>query len=200
MEPGRAAQGVDVASTLLKTVGAITGGNAESRAYKIAAKNAKKSAAYESAQLKQMAGQERATSQRQALEQWREGRLAQSRAIARAAASGAGASDPTVMKIIGDLAAEGDYNARAALFTGEETARGLEDKAAAALWQGKTDAAGYRTYAKAASRYGYMDAAGHLLTGMSSFYEKYGGDDDLDTPSAVQTYTSPRRISYWKIN
>lgn len=186
------------ASTLVNMAGSILGGNAEARAARIAAKNSKKSAAFESAQLRQQAGQERASSQREAIEQARQARLAQSTAVARAAASGAGASDPTVLKIIGDLAAEGEYNARAALFSGEERARGLEMQGAAADFNGAAEAAGYRTYGRSAKQAGYMSGVGHLLTGVSSFYEKYGGDDDLDT-TAFNSAPSTKRTSYWKI-
>ena len=64
-----------------------------------------------------------------ASEQRRQGRLLSSRALAVAAASGAGAGDPTVENIIGDIGAEGEFRALSEMFIGEERARGLEMEA-----------------------------------------------------------------------
>ena len=59
-------------------------------------------------QLEEKAGQERAISQRKAVNVRRQAKLAESRALALAAASGGGASDPTVMNIISGIAGEGE--------------------------------------------------------------------------------------------
>src|SRR3546814_19253939 len=56
-------------------------------------------------------------------------RLVQSNLIASAAASGAGASDPTILDLQGDIAAEGEYRALTALYQGEERARSMETQA-----------------------------------------------------------------------
>src|SRR3990172_2605978 len=98
--------------TAVSTVGQIQAGNA-----------ARKSANFQAAQMNQQAGQERATSQRAAIEQRRAARIAASRATALAAASGGGATDPTVLNILGDIKTEGEYNALSAMFGGEERAR-----------------------------------------------------------------------------
>lgn len=188
MEPGHASAAVGGAGTLVNVIGSIIGGNQEARANRLAARNSKRAAKFEAAQLTQAAGQERASSQRVAIEERRRARLASSSAVARAAASGAGASDPTVLNIIGDLAAEGEYNALSALFSGEESARGLEMAAAGRLFEGKSEAQGYNTAAKSAKSYGYMNAGGHMLSGVASFYEKYGGDEDLASTPATPAY------------
>lgn len=49
----------------------------------------------------------------------------ESRAIAVAAASGGGVDDPTMVNLIGDLNAEGEYNVMARLYVGEDKAEGL---------------------------------------------------------------------------
>ena len=74
----------------------------------------------------QAAGQQRAISQRAAIEQRRQGGLVESRVQALSAASGAGALDPTIVGILGDIGRETDIRAETALFEGEEAARGLE--------------------------------------------------------------------------
>lgn len=115
-------------------------------------------------QLEQQAGQDRATSQRAAAEQRRSARYLQSRALALAAASGAGASDPTVTSIISNIEGEGEYGALVAMYEGEDVARGKEHAAAVARKQGK-----------AAATAGALKAGGTLLSGGSSWYDKYGG-------------------------
>ena len=72
------------------------------------------------------AGQERAVSQRRAAEERRQGRIAQSRTRALAAASGASVASPSVVGILGDIDTEAEYRALTGLFEGEEAAKGLE--------------------------------------------------------------------------
>lgn len=141
-----------VAGTALKAGGTILGANAE-------AKELKK----EARQLKDQAGTERATSQRQAMEERRQSRLAQSRTQALAAASGGGADDPTVVNIMANLEGEGEYRALASLYEGEEQARGLEAQAAAR-----------RREAKNTKRAGYINAGGTILQSAGSMYDRYG--------------------------
>lgn len=91
---------------------------------------------HQATQARQVAGQVRASSQRGAAEQRRLARFAESTALARAAASGAGAADPTVENILGDIGAEGEFRALSELFMGEERARGLETAADLKIFEG----------------------------------------------------------------
>lgn len=79
--------------------------------------------------LRRMAGDERATSQRAASEERRRARLVESRARAVAANSGAGASDPSVLNLMADLSAEGEYRALTRMYEGETSAQSLEMEA-----------------------------------------------------------------------
>lgn len=115
-------------------------------------------------QLEQNAGQSRAVSQREAAERRRSTRYLQSRAQAVAAASGAGASDPTVVNLIAGLEGEGEMGALASLFEGEEAARNMEYSAKVA-----------RRFGKAASTGASLKGASTILGGASSWYDKYGG-------------------------
>lgn len=139
------------ASTALQAGGTIIGSSAQSRELK-----------YEAAQLDQQAGQERASSQRGAMEQRRQARLLQSRALARAAATG-GASDPTVVNILARLEGEGEYRALTALYEGEERARSAEMQAKAR-----------RKEAKNVKRAGLIHAGGQILQAGSTMYGRYG--------------------------
>lgn len=110
------------------------------------------------------AGQERASAQRASIEEIRKMRLVQSRGRAVAAASGAGALDPSVMDIMGDLETEGRYRAATAAYQGEDSARNLENSAMLSRYTGKQ--------AKSA---GNTKAISTLLSGVSDLHAKYDG-------------------------
>lgn len=147
------AQFVAFIPAILGAAGTIMGGQAEKRAAESTAM-----------QLERNAGLSRAVSQLEAVQRRRSARYAQSRAQAVAAASGAGASDPTVVNLIASLEGEGEMGALASLFEGEESARNMEYAAQVA-----------RRTGKAASTGASIKAASTILGGASSWYDKYGG-------------------------
>lgn len=104
-----------------------------------------------------------AESQREALIERKKARNLMSRARAVAAASGAGASDPSVQNILTDIETQGEVNALNALYSGNTEARGLRGGAAVARQEGR-----------ARRRAGYMNAASTALSGAASWQEKYG--------------------------
>lgn len=140
-------------STLLSAGGTIAGANAQAGQLRS-----------EATQLDAMAGTDRASSQRTAAEQKRQARIIQSRALAVAAASGGGASDPTVINILSRLEGEGEYRSLVALYEGEESARSKEAQAIAR-----------RKEAKNVKRAGYISAASTVLSGASTMYSRFGG-------------------------
>ena len=143
--------------TILSTVGNSSAGKAQQRADN-----------FQAGQMEQQAGQERAASQRAGAEQRRRARLAESRVRALSAASGGGASDPTVTSITGDIAAEGEYRALTALYEGEERARGMEMGAVAKRYEGTT-----------ARQAGDIAAATSVFKGSTIFGSGYGGAQSL---------------------
>jgi hypothetical protein len=86
-----------------------------------------------------------------------------SNALARAAASGAGASDPTVENIMAGIDTEGEYNAMMALSNGSYLADGRARQATATQNQGAA-------YARAGS----VGAVTTALNGATSWFDKYG--------------------------
>lgn len=122
---------------------------------------ADRAASYTADSLDVSGGQAVAASQRTAQEEERRAKLLQSRAQAVAAASGAGASDPTVVDIISQIAGQGAYRSQIALYDGLEQQRLLRAKADAARYQGKS--------ARVASEIGAITSAG------KTFFDKYGG-------------------------
>lgn len=155
-----------VAGSLTSAMGAYSAGSAA------AANGARQQAAaqFTAAQLEQQAGQTEASGQRAGAEQTRQAMLLNSRALALAAASGGGATDPTVVTLLSRTAAEGAYRSAVAIYQSEEQARQLRLKAAATSYEGDLALASGQDKQKA-----YETAAfGSLLTGAASLYSKYG--------------------------
>jgi hypothetical protein len=118
---------------------------------------------YQANQLDAQAKNDRATAQRRASEERRQARLAGSRALALAAASGGGADDPSIVNLIADLEGEGEYRALSAMFEGETEARSKEEQAMA-----------NRRGAKTAKTVGGLKAAASIIGAGSSLYDRYG--------------------------
>lgn len=113
-----------------------------------------------------------AASQRVAAEELRQADLVSSRALAVAAASGAGAVDPTVVALLARNRGEGHYRASVALYEGEERARATRIQGAGA---GELDTEGVMAGANAA-------AFGRIAREGLSLYARYGlGGPDADT-------------------
>lgn len=98
---------------------------------------ARRAADAEAAQLRINAGQAQAASQLAAQDVEQRTKQLASRALAVAAASGGGASDPNVVNAISSIAGEGAYRKAVALYQGEERARELEGAADAAQYRGR---------------------------------------------------------------
>ena len=94
-------------------------------------------AGIEASQHEENAVQQVASSQRTAADEQKHARLVASRALAVAAASGGGASDPTVVGIISRIAGEGTYRSMTALYEGEMAARTSRRQAEAARYGGQ---------------------------------------------------------------
>lgn len=114
-------------------------------------------------QLDAQAGLKRASSQRQAIDEKRQARLAVSRGLAVAAASGGGASDPTVVNTLANIEGEGEYRALTALYNGDEEASSMEAQAAA-----------NRRGASAVKTAGALKAAGTILSAGAGLFDRYG--------------------------
>lgn len=121
---------------------------------------------------KQAAGQEKASAQRAAIAEKKKADLVTSSARAIAAAGGGDLADPGLVKVIGDIDAEGEYRKLAALYQGNQRAYDLERGAEfstyggqVARFSGKQQAKAYRMQGIAT---GLQNAGGSLMM-------KYGG-------------------------
>lgn len=132
---------------------------------------------FEAEQFRINANQAKAASQRDAEEETRQAALVQSRILAVAAASGAGASDPTVVRLIGKQAGEGAYRAALAIYRGDEQARQ------------NMNAANAREYeAKAAVAAGKTRAFASLVGTGASLYQRFSNGGPAQTEDMATTY------------
>lgn len=167
-----AVEGIGSASALLTGAGAavsalgtIAGGNAA----EAAGKAANASAQFTAKQQEIAAGEARASAQRAHFEKQRETRLVLSTLQARAASSGGGADDPTIVGLVGDIGARGEYESLMEMYKGENRARGLEDAAISSRLTGEASLAEGRSKRKAAS----LSALGTIIGGAGSMYNVY---------------------------
>lgn len=112
----------------------------------------------EAAQLEAKGKEDFAASQREAQDKRREGRLVNSRQQAIAAASGAGADTPTIVKLMTDVAGQSEYNAQTTMFGGLQRKKGMNDSANARRAEGSAALTG-----------SVFDALGTGLSGASKF-------------------------------
>ena len=130
-------------------------------------------------QLEQRARVTRGASQRAAIRELDVAENIQSRALALAAASGAGVTNPTVLNILADIEAEGEYRSLTQLYTGEDEARGMEAQAKS-----------LRRTGSALARAGKIKAIATILSGVSEWQSRYGG-----APAAIADEGDPTAIT-----
>lgn len=163
-----------VAATVMQVGGTLLsmkGYSDAARAAKTSGERTRVAKEFEAEQLRDQAGLAVAVSQRAALEEQRKGRLMASRALAVSAASGGGASDPTIVNLIAGAESEAAYRSAIALYEGEERARQLRIGAIAKSYEG---AVAEEEGNQRASAYKTMRAA-TALKGASGLFGKYGG-------------------------
>jgi hypothetical protein len=136
------------------------------------AKRQKESSDFSAWQAEEQAGLAIASAQRKAFEEQRLGRLASSKILSIAAASGGGASDPTIVHLIAAQTAISGYRANVAVFEGDSKARQLMMEAGA-----QRIAGAQATEIGAERKAGYeLAGEGALAKGAMSLYAKYGFD------------------------
>lgn len=149
----------------------IWGARDAARAARTGGERQKVAAEFNAVELERQAGIAVALGQRAALEERRVADYAASRALAVAAASGGGVSDPTIVKILADHKGMGAYKASLALYEGEERARQFRIAAMSerlggsqSLEEGLAQARAYNTR-----------AIGMTVRTLGGLYAKYGG-------------------------
>jgi hypothetical protein len=120
---------------------------AQSNALKQQAEAEQQAANYKAAEEQRLGQQQVASAQRTALDEKRKSAYVQSRLQAVSAASGGGASDPTVIKLSSDIAAQGEYNALSALYSGQSQNVALQNQANLDIYTGAAKASALRSQA-----------------------------------------------------
>ncbi len=149
--------GAQVMSTVLTAGGQLQRGNAQ----EAIGQRTNIADQFQAAQLQQNASADIASGQVAAENQNMATGYIVSQAMARAAASGGGASDPTVINNIARIQAEGAYRANVARYSGQVQARTAENQAAADIFAGQTA----QSDAEAAKRSAGLSAFATVLSG-----------------------------------
>jgi len=134
---------------------------------------AQQAAEFQADQLAQNANTAAASGQRRAADVDRTSKVLASNALATAAASGGGASDPGVVSVIANVAAEGAYRKAVALYEGDDKARALNLAADTKRYEGKAARANSILPASASA----YRAGTTLLQGEArdrSLYQRFG--------------------------
>lgn len=127
-------------------------------------------AEYEARQAEYLANQARAVSQKESFEQRRLAALMTSKALATAAGSGAGVSDPTVVDLLGNLYAEGAYRSALAMYEGEEQARSYTIAAQSRRLSGKSAASAALTEGRNTKEASKLSSMSTILSGGASLF------------------------------
>lgn len=152
---------------MLAIAGAVTGGIgtiAQASAAQQQAEAQARAQDMQAAAEERQAREREAASQRDAIERGKQADLVLSRQQAVAASSGAGATDPTVLQIMGNTAQTGAYQSAAAIYEGTAAAQSLDEKAAID-----------RYTAEEKRRAAPTLAAATMLSGISNFSTKLSG-------------------------
>lgn len=162
------APSLQIGSTILSAGSQLARGSAA----RTVASRRKAVGEYEAQQLEQEAAQSRGVGMRGAQDEALKAQLVNSSALARAAASGAGASDPTVLAILARTSGEGAYRQAVAMYEGEAQARLDLMKASALRTEGNIS----ESDAMASERASKTGAVATALSGGArtlSMYDKY---------------------------
>lgn len=171
------ATGLDTAGGFMTTAGYLQHGAA-----------ARGQAQFTAEQLRQQAGDAMASAQRRAFSDDRQARYIQSETLARAAASGGGASDPTVVNIMAQQAEEGAYRRQVDLYEGSSRERLLQLQAQAKEFEGQQT----QDVANRVAGSSMLKVGASLLRGFakdSSILSRFGGDGPNVGPQDIQTWS-----------
>lgn len=145
---------------------------------------AQQAAEFQAQQLRQNAGQAQASAQHSAFEVDRQAQYTASSALATAAASGGGASDPTVVNLIARNAGEFAYRKAVTLYQGDATARLDNLQADAKEFEGKTIAENSDNVGMSQ----IFSAGTSILKGAArdgSLLQRFGGGGPSSSPEIV---------------
>lgn len=154
----------------LGTVSQYLGNREASKTARAQAKMARVRAEFDAWQAEEDSKESIAIAQREAMEERRQSDIVASRALAVAAASGGGVSDPTIVNLIARIKGEGAYRAAVAMYEGESRARQYRLAAASSRYGG---AQAQLEGARQQVGYAYRNL-GLVFESGASLYARYG--------------------------
>ena len=140
----------------------------------------------------QQAQQERAVAQRASMEQQQLGKRRLSTLQAYAAASGGGASDPTIISLASDVAGTSEYAALMQTYKGEQTARNYEAQGNIGVYAANANASGLNDQANVVK----SNATGRLASGIISGVGGIFGDLSKNYSPYTPSYGSATDLTY----
>lgn len=152
-------------------------------------------AGIEADQLRDNAGQAVAASQVASEDVAQRTKQLTARALAVAAASGGGASDPSVVKAISSIAGEGAYRKALTLYQGQEASRSMQNQADATEYRGKSQ----QTASFLNAVGGTVGAGTSLIKGYEktqSLRAKYGGSGPGMSKKSTDGFDAPQSDVY----
>lgn len=152
------------------TVVSVVGTIASFAAAQAQADATQEAANYKAMMERRRANEERAAASRRAADRRQERDIAQSALQARAAASGGGASDPTIIKLGQGIETEGTYQALVERYIGEVRGQNLETQANLTEFEGRAKANALR----AKGTIGLLSDIPGIAGNLSKFVPKYG--------------------------
>lgn len=186
-----------IGGTILSASSQMQAGENQQRMYEYQAEITRRQGELNAMALEQQANSDRATAQRAAADKHRQSRLQQSRALAVAAASGAGAVDPSVLDIIGGIAGEGELAAQTELYQGEDSAAYREYQARMYRASGADNATALNYQGAIQKQAGQSAALGTIINGASSLYTMYATPKIATGDIPHGTSTASGQKSWW---
>lgn len=161
--------------TIVSGLSTVAGGLAARNQANAEAEATQKKAAWDAEMARRKGAEEMAAAQQRAGEERRRKEYVISEQRAKAASSGAGVSNPTVLDLIGDVEKEGEFRAKTETQTGKARQAGLMDQANLSLWEGKTSASAAKSRGKSAFIGSLLEGAGDIAQGVYKYkMSRYG--------------------------
>lgn len=165
--------GLALAGTAASAAGTIISGQSQAAALEYQARQQQILAQWQADQLRVQARQELGIAAAKAREERRQAAIMQSNQLAIAASSGAGATNPTIINLMEETAAHGEYLAQGEMFTGRSRAADLRIRADTILEEARAGGVVAGMTADATRTNSYLTAAGDVASGVSGTYARY---------------------------
>src|SRR3990167_4381106 len=162
-----------IAGSAIQGAGTILGGIEANTTAKYEAKQGQILAEWERRQLEQQAKQDEYARAVRAREKRHESTLVQSAQLARAASSGGGVTNPTILNLMEDTAARGEYLAQTELAAGKMDAASRRHQGAATILGANMQGDILRMRGRSAQTGGILSGVGQTAAGISDTYARY---------------------------